>query len=34
MGKYGPKVKISSDFLEILYTNQFEGTEYEIIKKL
>ena len=30
MTKYGPKIKISSDLLEILYTSQFEGTEYEI----
>ena len=30
MTKYGPKIKISSDLLAILYTSQFEGTEYEI----
>ena len=29
MAKYGPKIKISSDLLETLYTSQFEGGEYE-----
>ena len=30
LAKYGPKIKISSDLLETLYTCQFEGAEYEI----
>ena len=25
----GPKMKISLDLLEILHTNQFEGSEFE-----
>ena len=29
MAKYSPKIKISSDLLETLYTSQFEGSEYE-----
>ena len=27
--QFGPKIKISSDLLENMYTNQFENVEYE-----
>ena len=29
LGKYGPKIEISSDLLETYYTSQFEGAKCE-----
>ena len=29
LGKYGTKIKISSDLLETLHASQFEGVKYE-----